>query len=161
MKKFLALFAVLVLCISLFAACKPASTPNPDPKPGTIGDEEATLADAAAYLFSLYKDGAEATERDYDVVGKVMIGTTVFEVTWSVDVDTIKIVKSKKEGFWTVDLPSKAEAEIPYTLTATIKDSEGNSETLTFNFMVPAFQAPTADKVVILNVKRHGCYLAF
>ena len=137
MKKFLALFAVLVLCISLFAACKPASTPNPDPKPGTIGDEEATLADAAAYLFSLYKDGAEATERDYDVVGKVMIGTTVFEVTWSVDVDTIKIVKSKKEGFWTVDLPSKAEAEIPYTLTATIKDAAGNTETKTFKRKVP------------------------
>ena len=137
MKKFLALFAVLVLCISLFAACKPASTPNPDPKPGTIGDEEATLADAAAYLFSLYKDGAEATERDYDVVGKVMIGTTVFEVTWSVDVDTIKIVPSAKTGFYTVDLPAKTDVEIPYTLTATIKDAAGNTETKTFKRKVP------------------------
>ena len=137
MKRFLALFAVLVLCISLFAACKKPNTPDDDPTNPTIGGEEATLADAAAYLNSLYKDGAEATERDYDVVGKVMIGTTVFEVTWTVDVDSIKIVKSAKEGFWTVDLPAKADEEIPYTLTATIKDAAGNTETRTFKRKVP------------------------
>ncbi|MBQ2939223.1 MAG: OB-fold nucleic acid binding domain-containing protein, partial [Clostridia bacterium] len=137
MKRFLALFAVLVLCISLFAACKKPNTPDNDPTNPTIGEEEATLADAAAYLNSLYKDGAEATERDYDVVGKVMIGTTVFEVTWTVDVDSIKIVKSTKEGFWTVDLPTKADEEIPYTLTATIKDAAGNTETRTFKRKVP------------------------
>ena len=116
MKKFLAIILMLVLCLSVFAGCK-----GEDPA-------AADLEAAGTYLFNLYKDDAEITPSDFDVAGKVKVDSTTFDVEWTVDVtEGVTIKASEKEGFFTVDVDEKTATEISYTLTATIKDAEGNT----------------------------------
>ena len=158
MKRILILMLALVMCVGVLAACTPGSG-NPSESFGnqetnangsdsgtseetdagtTPGaDETATLADAAAYLNSLYKDGNEITERDFDVVGRVLIGGVSFTVTWTVDSDKITIKESTKQGFYTVDLPDAVEEETAYVLTATIADADGKTEQKTFKRKIP------------------------
>ena len=127
MKKILALLLGLILCMGCFAACS-------DDAPA---EEGATLAQAVTYLHNLYKDAANSTPTDYDVVGKLLIGTTEFTVTWETDNELITIKESAKAGFWTVDVPSKTEEEIPYKLTATVKNAAGETQTKTYERIVP------------------------
>ena len=151
MKKIIAIVLLLTLCLGLFAGC--------DQKPA---EPTSNLANAKALLFSKYKpaskDEIPAKSSDFEVVTSILVDGVSYPVEWTVTVttgaaDAVKIVDGSSAAFKKIDLTEKPESEIKFTLTATIKDSEGNSETLTFNFMTPAFQAPTADKVVILNVK--------
>lgn len=122
MKKFIALLLALVMCMGMFAGCdKPAANTG--------------LADAKTYLETIYKDESEITGVDYIRVGAVMIGDVSYAVTWAVDKDSIKITSDGK--FYTVDVPDTLE-EIPYTITATITDAEGNTETVSFSRKVPA-----------------------
>ncbi|MBQ9785410.1 MAG: hypothetical protein IJW29_07905, partial [Clostridia bacterium] len=128
MKKLLALVMAMILCLSMLTACDM-------PK----GEEDVVyaVADAAAYLNSLYKDKAEKTPVDYDVVAKVVLDQVTYTVTWTVDNDQIKIVESSRNGFYTVDVPDVTEEEIPYVLTATIKAGDGTSISKSFNRVVP------------------------
>ena len=134
MKKILALLLALIMCVSclaILASCNTDTNANngdegtdaPTEAPEST-DAPATLDAAKTFLFSMYKDSA-SPKADYDIVGKVMIGTTAFTVTWTVDSDKIAIVESSKADFWTVDLPDANEAEFEYPLTATIKDAAG------------------------------------
>ncbi len=127
MKKIIALLLAMIVCMGCLAAC------SDDP----ATEEGATLAQAVTYLHNLYKDAASTTPTDYDVVGKLMIGTTEFTVTWETDNEQITIKESSKAGFWTVDVPVKTEAEIPYKLTATVKNAAGETQTKTYDRIVP------------------------
>ena len=120
MKKTLALVLALVLCLGAFAACGESDEKAPAAK-------GATLEEAKSYLFNMFKDNAEAPSVDFDVVAKVIIDGTPFDVTWSASIEEVKVIESKRESFWTVDLPFKNEAEKDYTLTATIKDAKGDT----------------------------------
>jgi len=138
MKKILALVLALLMCVSclaIFASCNvdtpddkndPTDTQKPTEKPTEAPEAPATLEAAKTFLFSMYKDSA-SPKNDYDIVGKVMIGTTAFEVTWTVDSDKISIKESSKEDFWTVDLPDANAEEFEYVLTATIKNAAGET----------------------------------
>ncbi len=128
MKKFLALVMAMILCLSMLTAC---DTPKDEE------DVVYAVAEAAAYLNSLYKDKAAETPVDYDVVAKVVLDQVTYTVTWSVNNDQIKIVESSKNGFYTVDVPDVTEEEIPYVLTATIKAGDGTSVSKSFNRVVP------------------------
>ena len=133
MKKILALIMALVLCISVFASCSNNKT-NED------------LEAAADYVFQMYKNDAEATPKDYDVIGKAPVGETFYDVTWSVDVtEGVSVKESTKEGFYTIDVDEKSAKEIPYKLTATVKDADGNTATKEFSRKVPAYQVNTYD----------------
>ena len=123
MKKILALLLAMIVCMGCLASC------SEEP----VVEEGATLAQAVTYLHNLYKDAAKNTPTDYDVVGKLMIGTTEFTVTWETDNELITVKESSKAGFWTVDVPAKTEEEIPYKLTATVK----NAQTKTYERIVP------------------------
>ncbi len=154
MKKLLILLLALVMCVGVLAACTVQLPDNPldsnqdsnnstEPDSGETNadtvdpDDAATLADAVAYLNSLYKDGNEITERDFDVIGRVLIGGVTFNVTWTVDSDKITVKESAKEGFITIDLPDAVEEEIAYVLTATITDAAGKSESKSYNRKLP------------------------
>ena len=132
MKKLVAIIMLLALCLSVFAGCnneKPADT---------------DLTSAGDYLFGLYKDDKELTPSDYDVAGKIKVGSTTFDVEWTVDVtEGVTIKESSKQGFFTVDVDEKTPTEISYTLTATIKDADGNTVTKTFKRKVPAYKVFT------------------
>ena len=127
MKKILALLLAMIVCMGCLASC------SEEP----VVEEGATLAQAVTYLHNLYKDAAKNTPTDYDVVGKLMIGTTEFTVTWETDNELITVKESSKAGFWTVDVPAKTEAEIPYKLTATVKNAAGETQTKTYERIVP------------------------
>ena len=128
MKKLLSIVLLLALCVTVFAACA----------------KNEGLIQASDYLFSLYKDDAEETPTDYDVVGKVMVGDVAYTVEWTVNVtEGVTVKESTKAGFVTIDVNERAEADIPYVLTATIKDAEGDSMQKTFNRKVPKFKVST------------------
>lgn len=127
MKKFLALILALIMCLGVFAAC---------------GDTEettgATLEDAKDYLFNMMKDkNGKALPNDYDVVGKVTVDGTSFDVTWTTDNANIKVKESSKADFWTIDLPDVNDKEVEYKLTATIKDAAGKTIEVTFTPKLP------------------------
>ena len=140
MKKILALVLALIMCVSclaIFAGCNSTSNENketetakPTEKPTEAPEAPATLEAAKTFLFSMYKDSA-SPKNDYDIVGKVMIGTTAFAVTWTVNSDKISIKESSKADFWTVDLPDANAEEFEYVLTATIKNDAGETVTVT------------------------------
>ncbi len=123
MKKMIALLLAMALCLGLFAGCGGEQTAN------------TVLADAKAYLEAMYKQEEEITAVDYTRVGVVKIDGVTYPVTWTVDVESIKITAADK--MVKIDLPDTLE-DIPYTLTATVADAEGNTETVTFKRMVPA-----------------------
>ena len=147
MKKFLILLLALVMCLGCFVACGKNSG-NDDTTAGDTtavengGSDGATLTDAVKYLRSIYKDSAKETPADYDVVGKVVIGTTEFAVTWTTDNAAITVkVSEKNNAFYTIDLPVKNETAVDYKLTGTVTDAAGQSESVTFDRALPVYDA--------------------
>ncbi len=138
MKKYLSLLLVFIFCLGCFVGCNSEDTTEPT---------AATLDDAVTYLQSLYKDGPTNTPRSYDMPAKVMIGTTAFTVTWKVSIDAIKVVESPKAGFWTITVPEVNEIEQKYTLTATVKDADGNTKEVSFNRVLPAVKIVTSGEL--------------
>ena len=169
MKKILALVLALLMCVSclaIFASCnvtsnenKETETAKPTEKPTEAPEAPATLEAAKTFLFSMYKDSA-SPKNDYDIVGKVMIGTTAFAVTWTVDSDKISIKESSKADFWTVDLPDANAEEFEYVLTATIKNDAGETVTVTIKRTMAVIDntglvtAPVADVAYKLFVEQ-------
>lgn len=138
MKKLLVLLMALVMCLSCFAACTQPDGGNET----TDGGNTATLAEAVEYLRSIYKDAAKETPADYDLVGKILIGDTAFSVTWTTSLESITVkVSEKNAAFYTIDLPAKNDTVTDYTLTATVTDAEGKTETLTFERSLPVYDA--------------------
>ena len=130
MKKLFSYILLLAMVLSLFAGCAP--TEDASATPDLTGLEKAKT-----YLFNLYKDSAEVTVANFDVVGVVVIqGYGTYNVTWSADSDAITF--TPKDKMVTVNIPVSPEAEINYVLTATLSDDKGNTETVTFNHKVPA-----------------------
>ena len=104
------------------------------------GPEGSTtmLERAKDYLYNVMKDkNGKALPNDYDVVGKIIIEETSFEVTWKTDNDDITIKESSKANMWTVDLPDVNTEEITYTLTATIKAEDGSTIEVSFTPKLP------------------------
>ena len=131
MKILISIALMLVLCLSVFASCKT------EPAPATA--EPATIADAVAYIKTVYKNAAEMTTKDFDRIGVVPVGDVKFDVEWTVDVgeDSVKVVRNEN-GMVTIDINEDSPEEVAYVLTATIKDAEGKTETLTWNHKLPA-----------------------
>ena len=145
MKKILSILLVMALCLGLFAACNANPT-----EPAT-----SNLANAKKLVFNTYKpaskDEVPVKSADFELLSSVLVEGVSYPVEWTVSVtagpaDAVKLDGNK------VDLTEKPAEEVKFTLTATIKDEKGNTETVSFNFMTPAFEAPAADKVVIKNV---------
>jgi hypothetical protein len=142
MKKFLAILLLLSMLLTAFVACDNGeveeTTPNTD-----AAEEAATLADAVEYLNSMYKsDEGKKTPADYLLIAQVPIGDVKFEITWTVDLEGIEIVA--ENGTYTVKLPAKNETETTYTLTATVKDAAGATETKSFTRILPVYDNTAA-----------------
>ena len=148
MKKILALLAVLALSVSMLAACSADNgaadngaasnnvatdttpeTPAPDTKDG--------LSSARDYLYTMYKDANPVTPADFIRVAVVRIDGVTYEVKWSADSDTINFVYGE-DKMVTVDVDEMNPEEVNYTLTATLSDANGNTETVSFSHSVPA-----------------------
>ena len=139
MKKLTAWALLLAMCVALFAGCsnnEPTETttePNVTTEPQVSG-----LADAVSYVKTIYKNAAEVTSKDYEVVGVVPVGDEKYEITWTVDVaeDVVAIVKGDN-GMVTIDVNEGSTEEVAYVLTATLTDGT-DTETLSWNHILPA-----------------------
>ena len=150
MKRLLALLLVLAMCLGMFAGCRRKNTEETQPtvpteatSPETVPEVDEKLEKALEYLRVFYKDAAEKTPMDYKRIGTVRIGTTGYDVVWSVDVDEdiIKIVKNA-DGSYTIDINEEiaetSAEEIPYVLTATITGTDGRELSISWDHVIPA-----------------------
>ena len=156
MKKIIAIVLLLTLCLGLFAGC--------DQKPA---EPTSNLANAKALLFSKYKpaskDEIPAKSSDFEVVTSILVDGGSYPVEWTVTVtkgaaDAVKIVDGSSAAFKKVELPKKPAEAVEFTLTATVKDAAGNSETVSFKYIVPATAAPS-EKPVVLYFGKDNKYI--
>ena len=159
MKKLLALILVLVLSLTALVSCEiPESVSGvlgtvkdkvggvvdtvKDKVNEILGKEPATnagLEAADAYLFDLYKNAAKETPSNFTLVSKVTIDGVTYTVTWTTDNKDVTVGAAEDPNFVLVTVP-KANADLAYTLTATIADANGNTLTRTFSRVVPKFK---------------------
>ncbi|MBR6810734.1 MAG: hypothetical protein IKM64_10680, partial [Clostridia bacterium] len=80
MKKFLAVIAALVLCLTA-CAC--------------FAEADSDLASAKAYIYQLYKNPTrkdiKVTLTDFDILGKVAVDGVEYAVEWAVDTESVKL----------------------------------------------------------------------
>ncbi len=153
MRKIIACLLLLTLCVGLLAGCSdsganqptnsPVSTPSatPTPTPSQPAEPEDTgLESAMAYVKEIYKKTeGTITGKDYQVVGSVPVGTKRFEIAWTVDVDaSVVAIVPGDDGMVTIDVNEQNPQEITYVLTATLTDSTGKSDSLSWSHILPA-----------------------
>jgi len=138
MKKFIAFLLAMIMCLSLFA-CGSKDDDSSDAGNDQQGTESTALADAIAYVKTVYKDAPSVTGKDFQRIGTVPVGTEKFEVVWTADVaeDLVKAVRNA-DGTVTIDVNDASPEEVNYTLTATITDAAGKSESVSFKHVLPA-----------------------
>ena len=127
MKKLIAIVLLLALSVSLFVGCEE------EPAEPVVNE----LTTAKDYLYTMYKDANPVTVADYQVVGVIVIGENTYNVEWTCDSDTVTFVREANKMV-TVDINEKNPEEVNYTLTATLSDGNGNTETVSFKRNVPA-----------------------
>ncbi len=139
MKKIIALVLMLTLCVSALAACgkepAPATEATQAPTEATEGAND--LAAAKEYLFTMYRNAPATRVEDYEVVGAVVVDGVTYAIEWTADSDTVNIVPGENKMVL-IDIDEKNREEVEFTLTATLKDDKGNTETVSFKQKVPA-----------------------
>ncbi|MBP3592595.1 MAG: hypothetical protein J6K14_08940 [Clostridia bacterium] len=148
MKKALSLLILLAMCLSMLTACFGSEWREQQEQP------DEALTGAANFLHNIMKDkeGAENLY-DFDVVAKVVVEGVTYEVTWKTDNEKVKIVKSAKESYWTVDIPTTNETAFTYKLIATIKNADGETVTKEFTRKVPVI---SDDNTLIVSEPQEG-----
>ncbi len=129
MKRLLALTLALLMCLGLLAGCG--------------GGSKDGLESAKEYLDTIMKSTSENTPADYTVLNKIVIGKEEYTIAWAVDVTANVAVVVAEDGTITIDVNEKAEADVPYVLTATIKNAKGKTITASYNRKLPAFKELT------------------
>ena len=134
MKKFISMLLLLTLVMGLFAGCDLGNeTPTTVPAPQGNG-----LADAAAYLAAMYKENDGTTVRkDFTRVSVVMIDGIKYEITWTVD-STEVTISEPANSMVTIDINEEPAEAVTFVLTATLKDAEGKTESVTFTHYIEA-----------------------
>ncbi|MGN1157201.1 MAG: hypothetical protein ACI4TK_13575, partial [Agathobacter sp.] len=125
MKKIIAYLLVAMMCLSSLAACANEKV-NED------------LQAAADYVYAMYKDAGSVTAKDFERTAQVMIGTTKYVVEWTTDNEAVKVTVA--DNIATIDVDEKSPEEVAYTLTATIKDADGNEVKKEFKYTVPKYE---------------------
>ena len=127
MKRSICVALLLALCISVFAAC------------GTATETVDPLESAKDYIYNTYKNAAEVHIADYKVIAQILVGDKTFAVEWTTDAseDNVKLVKGD-DNMYTVDINEKNPEEVIYNLTATVKDENGKTVSVSFKRRTPA-----------------------
>ena len=127
MKKLITFVLILTLALSALVGCEKA----PEAKEG--------LEEAKDYVYNTYKHASEVYVADYKVIGQVLVGDVTYAVEWATDAaeENVTIVAGD-DNMVTIDINEKNPEEVTYTLTATIKDAEGKTETVSFTRRTPA-----------------------
>ena len=119
-------------------ATVPATDPVTVP---TMPSATVSAEAAAAALQALYADAAAATPADYSLMGALSVDGVQFPVVWTTDAseELVKLV-TNADGSVTVEVNPAAQ-EMPYTLTGTVTDAQGNTHTVVLERTLPAVVA--------------------
>ncbi|MBO7304642.1 MAG: hypothetical protein J6V09_05410 [Clostridia bacterium] len=125
MKKIISCLLVLMLLISSVAVLSACGEKGPTP-----------LDKAKEIVFTMYKDTVN-TAKDYEVVSQVMVGSEVFTITWEATNAANVKINAPEGNKVKIEITQSNEADVNYTLTATIKDAKGNTKTVSFDRVIP------------------------
>ena len=141
MKKLTVWALLLALCVGMLAGCanEPAETTGAPVEPTDAPTEAVSgLADAVAYVKTIYKNAADITSKDYEVISVVPMGAEKFEITWTVDVaEDVVAVVAGENGMTLIDVNENSAEEVAYVLTATLTDGK-DTQSLSWNHTLPA-----------------------
>ena len=145
MKKLTAWALLLAMIVAMFAGCS-TNEPAETTAPATAEDY---LADATAYVRSMYKDKAGKVLRDFDVVASVKVGAFTYEVMWTSDVTEGVAIGAPVDNKITIDVnETPGEEDLKFTLTATVIAGE-KSDSTSFEFYVPGTPAKSSGPVFV------------
>lgn len=132
MKKFIAIFVLIFVCLMGAFACGSK-------------DEEKGLQEAVDYLKALYKDAKEETNGDFKRVTAIMIEDQKYSVSWDTTAssDHVEIIVNADGVTVTVVVKPADDADYPYELVATISDGKNKTD-VKWNHVVPKFKVLTA-----------------
>ncbi len=153
MKRVFSIVLVLAMLTAVFAGCTDANS------------GQSALDAAKDYIYAMYKDGSEVTAADYQVIGVVAIDGVQYDIEWTVEYksgpnDTVKVNPAEK-GVVNIDITEKNNEDVVYVLTATVKDKDGKTASVSFNRKIPAyketgwadyFKAAAGDSVIVGGV---------
>lgn len=149
MKKIISILLVLAMCFGVLAACNKT-------------EQESPLENARKILFKNYNTAGKGEENkiisDQALTTVVMVDGVSYPVEWTVTIKSGKeggvvIAESETKNSVTLKLVDRSE-DLHYTLTATVKDTKGNTETMTMDCYTPLVEQvviPTSDKIFIFN----------
>ena len=172
MKKFVALFLMLALCMAAFAGCTneaantekepevqateaPAAEPTEEP---VAAPQVDPLENAVAYLRLMYKNAATKTPADYKVVGAFMYNDESYDIVWTVNIaeggeaDAVVVGEADENKQVTIDVNESCAAETAYTLVGTVQGKDGKTAEVSFEHVVPqGFDLATASYDELVN----------
>ena len=139
MKKLSVCVAVLLALCTVICCVAVGCTPE---EPDLTG-----ITAAKEYLFGQLRNAETTTNADFTRPAALRNEHGTYTVAWTVNVTSgpangVKVGEAVN-GIVTIDIDSFTTEDIVYTLTATITDAAGNTETLTFNHKVDKFNAIT------------------
>ena len=140
MKKLTVWALLLALTVGMLAGCanEPAETTGAPVETQAPTEAVSGLADAVAYVKTIYKNAADITAKDYEVISVVPMGAEKFDITWTVDVaEDVVAVVAGENGMTLIDVNENSAEEVAYVLTATLTDGK-ETQTLTWNHTLPA-----------------------
>ena len=154
MKKFLSLLLALIMVLGLVACgnnnpTDPAPT-DPAPTDPAPTDPADALADAKAYIQSMYKSKSGKVMRDFEVVAVVKIGTDSFNVAWTTDAAAEYVtVGEPADNVVVIGIGENPnEEDLVFHLTATVS-ANGKSESVTFEYYIPGTPAKASGPVFV------------
>jgi hypothetical protein len=132
MKRILSFVLVLVMCLSLLAACgEPAET--------TAAPAGGSVEDAKDYLAAMYKDtDGTVARRDFSVVAVVMIDGVSYPVTWTTDAPDFVTIGAAQNNMVTIDIVEEPAEQVTFKLTGTVTDKDGKTASATFTRIIEA-----------------------
>lgn len=145
MKKLLVCLLVLVMLATAFVAvaCDPEEEP---PAPTEVTKEMVTTA--ASMIREMYRTSPTITTKTYTLISQVrIVAKGAVPITWSVQLEgenmpdyIIKVAAEKdSEGMTVIEIIDKCPANLNYTLTATMTDKDGGSQSVSFERTIPAY----------------------
>ena len=143
MKKIMSWVLLVAMLLGMFAGCgksqdptQPSTDPVEIPEVTVTGENNAL--DVVNYLQAIYKDSGAKTAGNFERFGIVRIAGVPYEVVWTADVgeDLVKIIVND-DGTVTIDVNEKCPEDTIYVLTATITDANGNTETASWEYLLP------------------------
>ena len=144
MKKIISWIMLFAMILGMFAGCGKAADPTQPATTAPVEIPEVTVAtennalDVTNYLQAIYKDSGAKTSGDFQRFGIVRIAGVPYTVEWTVDVPADKVtVVVNDDGTVTIDVNEKCTEDTKYTLTATVTDSNGNTETASWEYLLP------------------------